>query len=356
MSVEATRPCHPWSDYRTALEVLFYSCFFLLLGFDIYLLIGSSYLSTGVAEIRRAFQGFDHLTVGGLSEQADLLEDYGNDLSTQLWQAKTTCAYLSTQSSELESSLETYQDTVDTFQDMTNVLHTVNRNTLQVLEYYADGAIFYCIFGILVLFPLLLFTAHVLNRQTAAQTALWWSNAVYVLVILFNVLWFFIAMLAGDFCSAPSYNLALIIGGKPDYDEAYVSNHALNVTLHYVTCYGSSYVDEQLAKAYSTLHTFQDDVDAASSIPGCASNSAFTDMQATLDDIEVSLGTVGWVMECSDGEQSIHHVYNRIVYDGFCDKGIEGMFSIWGAHIFCAIFLLGMIIIGRYTFYLFFLL
>eukprot|EP01031_Cornospumella_fuschlensis_P032212 gene32212-38960_t len=337
---------HPWSDYRAGLEISFYTCFLLLLGFDIYLLIGNSYLSDGIADIRRAFQAFDHLTVGALDDQAELLQDYGDDLAVQLDQAKTTCAYLSTQSASLESSLQTYQDTVDTFLDATSALHDMNRNVLQVLQYYADGAIFYCIFGIIVLFPFLQVMSHALMRQRATQTALWWNNGVYLIVILVNVIWCLFTLLTGDFCTEPSYNLAVMLGGKPDNNDTYVSDRALNITLHYATCYGTSYVDEQLNEAYSTLRTFQEDVNAASSLPGCSNNPSFASMQATLLDIDTSLGQVSWLVECSDADQSIHHTYDRIVYSGICDNGIKGLFSIWGSHIFCAIFLLGMIIIG----------
>lgn len=235
-----------------------------------------------------------------------------------------------------QESMEAYMDAVDSMQDVGDSLDSMVSVVNGAFEYYANGAIFYALFGCVALGIVLQIVFNASQHYTGMKTILTFNNFFYLLVITLGAVWCISAVLLGDICKAPSTNFVSL---APAGD-------ARNVTRYFATCVGTSPLDESIQQGDDELRTFNYYLDLVQELPGCGNSPEVQEMQ----DLIVKMNTTLYHLYNITACPGMNSIYNEFVYDGLCDGAAEGMFYIWGSQLLTAMFLLISIIIGTFAY------
>eukprot|EP01039_Chlorochromonas_danica_P001937 gene1937-2115_t len=328
----------PWDSYRWWVEALFYSFAALTVAFSAYTVVGSHIVTRGVNTMVSSVNDFSVL-IDEASVDGDRLYDYGVNLTALAHGGEETCVVLAAFKDDIDRSLESYMNTVQNLQDVTNKLDNMVGNIHNFYDYYADGAIFYCVFSVTVVSMIVLALFNRSERYEGMKVALGFNNFLYLIFITLGAVWCVITVVSGDFCKAPSHHIinALPAGGTVN-----------NVTTYYATCYGTSELTVNLNKGVRTVNDFNTYLEIVQ-IP-CFGNPYIEGMQFVVKEINVTLHDMYNITACPP----IHNIYENIIYSGVCDDVMNGIFYIWGSQVFCAGLMFVVIVLGSfaYQFYL----
>lgn len=328
-----------WTSYRTALESAFYTSIVSALVFNVFTIVGRNSLTAGLDHIESAVNQFGDI-VTDVSEDGDQLLIYGRNLTVLAELASQSCAYATIYGSQLNSSIYSYINSVQDMQETADTLNDAVDGLDKYFNYYADGAVFIGLFGVVSILLIAQGVCHALESNYGMKVILSFNNFTFFTIITAGVAWCTLSVLIGDLCVAPSYNL---VHALPEGD-------AKNITTYYATCYGTSTVDASLDEGKSSAAQFDFYLGLILQLPGCMNNPDILAMQDVVGQINGTLFHLYNLTDCG----TLQGIYNEIIYTGLCENGAEGLYYIWGSQILVAAMLFISIVLGvlAYQFYL----
>jgi hypothetical protein len=320
-------PCNSQRIFWTIITIL--GCILIII-FSSYILVGNVHLKDGMDEIKNNVDDLHFKLKTGVNA-TDYMTTYGDDLEDEFTSLKQYCQILNNFPSQLNHisiSINNYRDNVAELQSSITPVEENVSKIRQMLKQYS-GRDFYLPWALSILSAIFLLGTICFRSIFFTKLIISLMIICFLDLIIPSVVWMTLSSILGDLCATnPTYTiLTNIPNNKEDMFETFK---------YYSSCTGNCSITINLANATANVEDFERRVSNAMTFlqfnTSCINH--LSHLQYTVGQINGSLSILKDIATCTP----LQDIWFNIVDDAMCHSVFNGIFLIWGSHLWTSIF------------------
>jgi hypothetical protein len=303
--------------------LLTFSCM-IALACDQFMLVGRYHVSHSLYTTKHAINEFQSILTSAVN-YSDVLYDYGDDITTDLNSAWSSCSYttyLDGVNNTIASYVTEYQSAVSNISTEISPINNKITKYKTKLQLFANGAVFYILWALGIVAVVLPILFMIFQKRVETMCAMWFTVFVYLIFVLLGFLWMIIVSIGGDFCQEPTYHTLVNLP---------ISGTSYELIEYYTTCtIGNNTINTHINQAYGYVNQFSAAIDTA--LIYCPTTTGFLDMQDIVTNINATIPKLQNLTNCD----SLQSIWFELINDALCTKMYTGIFYIWGSQLLTA--------------------